>query len=95
MRQKIKYQPGMVGPYEYNWIDQFNSLSTLKPFSDFDTGKVLGLAAAFDELTQLVIDLIDDVKRENDINVNKISLQDSFDDLIEATNPYRKKDNEL
>jgi len=49
---KIKYQPGCVRPEEYDWQEQFSSLGALAPFTLVDTGKVLGLALAYQELKE-------------------------------------------
>jgi hypothetical protein len=53
----IKPQAGMVNPHEYDWIKEFNQLDTLKPFTEMDTGKVVGLAYQYYFLLDVVAGL--------------------------------------
>lgn len=52
MSDDIKLQPGTVFPDEYDWKSQFGSLDTINPFTKMDTGKVIGLAVAYQRLIE-------------------------------------------
>ena len=46
----IKRIAGSVEPNEYDWEQQFGDLSELQPYTKVDTGKLNGLAVAYQEL---------------------------------------------
>lgn len=83
---KIKYQAGTVMPDEYDYVRDFNALDTTIPYTEMDTGKVLGLAIAHQQKDAEIAELVKFIDEWKEY----LPEYEAEEKARELTNKYKK-----